>query len=285
MVRPSMGLSIRKFHLLREKYKNGPDAAKIAAAQANISQIQASLDQQNIRAPFDGTISTVDVNAGDLVSNGTNAFRIDDTSSFYIDLQVSEVDINSIQIGQAVDLTFDAIADKQYAAKVTDIGAVGTVSGGVANFTVTAVLTDVDSSVRPGMTASANIVTQQVSDVLLVPNYAITTLGNQKVVYVLANSQVSPVTVTAGLTSDTQTEITSTTLKSGDVVVTNPTSLTAKTTSTGVSSVFRNLFRMLGVTTGSVSGGGAAGGPTADFGSGNPPSSAPSGNPPSGTGG
>jgi HlyD family secretion protein len=233
--------------------KNGPDAVKIAAAQANISQIQASLDQQYIRAPFDGTITVVNVNAGDLVSNGTNAFRIDDMSSLYIDLQVSEVDINSIQVEQAVDLTFDAIVDKQYAAKVTDIGVVGTVGGGVANFAVTAVLTDADSSVRPGMTATANIVTQQVSNVLLVPNRAISTLGSRKVVYVLANSQVSPVTVTVGLASDTQTEVTSTNLKLGDVVVTNTTTLTATTqTST---SIFASLFRALGVTTGGGPGG------------------------------
>ena len=151
------------------------------------------------------------------------------------------------------DLTFDAIVDKQYAAKVTDIGVVGTVGGGVANFAVTAVLTDADSSVRPGMTATANIVTQQVSNVLLVPNRAISTLGSRKVVYVLANSQVSPVTVTVGLASDTQTEVTSTNLKLGDVVVTNTTTLTATTqTSTSISA---SLFRALGVTTGGGPGG------------------------------
>jgi hypothetical protein len=111
------------------------------------------------------------------------------------------------------------------------------------------------------------------------------------VVYTLANNTVTPVPVTVGLASDTQTEITSTSLKSGDVVVTNPTSLTATTASTGASSIFGNLFRMLGVTTsGSAAGGGTAGGPPSDFGGGNPPSGsppsgAPSGNPPSGTGG
>jgi HlyD family secretion protein len=267
--------------------KNGPDATKIAAAQANISQIQATLDQQYIRAPFAGTITTVNVNAGDLVSNGTSAFRIDDTSALYIDLQVSEVDINSVQADQVVDLTLDAVADKQYEAKVTDIGSVGTVNGGVANFVVTAVLTDADAAIRPGMTATASIITQQVSDVLLVPNHAITTVGKNKVVYILANSQLTPVTVTVGLASDTQTEVSSTALKSGDLVVTNPTSMTTTATTTGVSSIFGNLFQMLGVTTSGTTGAGAGrtGGSPADFGGGVPPSGAPFGNPPSGTGG
>ena len=271
--------------------KNGPDATKIAAAQANINQIQASLDQQYIRAPFNGTLTTVTVNVGDQVTNGTSAFRIDDTSSLYIDLQVSEVDINSIKVDQSVDLTFDAIADQAYTAQITDIGSVGTVSGGVANFTVTAQLTNADSAVRPGMTATANIITQQVSNALLVPNHAITTLGKNKVVYILSNSQVTPVTVTVGLASDTQTEITSSILKIGDVVITNPTTLiTASTSSTGVSSVFGNLFQMLGVTTAGTTSGGRGEGAPSDFGGGNPPSGsppsgAPFGNPPSGTGG
>jgi HlyD family secretion protein len=281
--------------------KNGPDPVQVASAQANINSIQANLKQEDITAPFSGSITDLVVKSGDQVSSGTYALEINDTSALYIDLQVSEVDINSVQVGQVVDLTYDAIPNKQYAAKVSDIGAIGTVSGGVANFTVTAQLTDADSSVKPGMTATANIVTQQVNNVLLVPNHAITTLGKNKVVYVLANSQVSPVMVTVGLASDTQTEITSTNLKSGDMVVTNPTALTTATASS--SSIFANLFRSLGVTTGGgggeFGGGGGfpagggrfsgGGGPTDNGGggppSGNPPSGAPSGNPPSGTGG
>jgi hypothetical protein len=106
-----------------------------------------------------------------------------------------------------------------------------------------------------------------VSGALLVPNHAITALGRDKVVYILANSQVNPVVVTVGLASDTQTEITSTTLKTGDVVITNPTTLsTAMTTST--SSIFANLFQMLGVTTAGTTRGGPAGGPPGGFGGG-----------------
>jgi len=84
--------------------------------------------------------------------------------------------------------------------------------------------------------------------VLLVPNRAVTTLGTRKVVYVLNTGQVRPVGVTVGLASDTETQITSTNLKAGDVVVTNPTTITSATqTST---SIFASLFRALGVTRG-----------------------------------
>jgi HlyD family secretion protein len=239
--------------------KNGPDQVQVASAQANINAIQATLDQQYIRAPFAGTITVVTVKQGDLTSNGTSAFQLTDMSALYVYLQVSEVDINTVKIGQTVNVTYDAIANKQYTGTVSDISSVGTVSGGVANFTVTVQLKDADSAVMVGMTGSANIVTNSVTNVLVVPNRAIATLGTAKVVYVIANGAVTPVRVTIGLASATQTEITSTNLVLDNVIVTNPTALTSPT-STSNTSIFANLFRSLGITTGGGGGRFAGGG-------------------------
>ena len=140
---------------------NSPDPAKIAEAQVNIASIQATLGQQYLRAPFTGTVTDLGVKAGDQVAGGTYALRIDDLSPLYIDLQVSEIDINSVQVGQSVELVFDAVPDKQYTATVTLIDPIGTASGGVANFTVTAEVTGADSLIRPGMTASATFAVQK----------------------------------------------------------------------------------------------------------------------------
>jgi HlyD family secretion protein len=141
--------------------KNGPDPAQIAEAQANIASIQATLDQQYLRAPFAGVVTDLAVKAGDLVSGGGYALRIDNMSALYIDLQVSEIDINHVQIGQSVELIFDGVPKKQYTATVTGMDLIGTVSGGVANFNVTAELSGADSSIKPGMTAGATIVVQK----------------------------------------------------------------------------------------------------------------------------
>ena len=140
---------------------NSPDPAKIAEAQVNIASIQATLGQQYLRAPFTGTVTDLGVKAGDQVAGGTYALRIDDFSPLYIDSQVSEIDINSVQVGQSVELVFDAVPDKQYTATVTLIDPIGTASGGVANFTVTAEVTGADSLIRPGMTASATFAVQK----------------------------------------------------------------------------------------------------------------------------
>jgi HlyD family secretion protein len=159
---------------------------------------------------------------GDQVSPGTNAFRIDDLSQMKVDVQVSEVDINSVQVGQPVTLTFDAIAGKAYNGKVVEVAQVGDAVQGAVNFTVTVVLTDQDNSVKPGMTAAVTISVKQVNNALLVPNRAVRLVNNQRVVYVLRNGQAVEVNVTLGASSDTMSEVALGDLKVGDMVILNP---------------------------------------------------------------
>ena len=184
-----------------------------------------------MEAPFGGTITEVDVSTGDLVSSGDSAFRIDDLASLYIDLEVSEVDLPSLKVGQKATLEFDAIADKTYNGEVSDIGMIGTVSQGVVNYPVTVHITDADSDIHPGMTASISIITDEVTDALLVPNKAIRTSGGQQSITVLFEGQQISVPITVGLVGDSYTQITSDQLRDGDVVVINGTSSTTSSTS------------------------------------------------------
>jgi RND family efflux transporter MFP subunit len=163
---------------------------------------------------------------GDLVSNGTNAFRIDDQSAIYVDLQVSEIDINNIQVGQTASLTFDAIPSKTYNGTVYEVGNIGTTSSGVVNFTVTVKLTDADALVKTGMTVAANIVTSQIDNVLLVPSRAIRTTNNRSTIYIMTAAGLQPVLIQIGSSNDTQTQITAGNVKAGDRVVLNPPTTT-----------------------------------------------------------
>jgi HlyD family secretion protein len=216
-----------------KRVKDGPNADDIAAAQAAVDAAQASLDHAHLLAPFAGTITEVSVKTGDLVNAGDLAFRIDDLASIYIDLQISEVDLASLKVGQQATLEFDAIANKQYNGEVTEIGIIGTVSQGVVNYPVTIRITDVDENIRPGMTASATIVVDQRDDVLLVPNKAIRTSGGQQTVTILFEGQQITVPVTVGLTNDSTSEVTSSQLREGDVVVISSSASTSSNTTNG----------------------------------------------------
>jgi HlyD family secretion protein len=147
---------------------------------------------------------------------------LDDLSRLLVDVQISEVDINRVQLGQEVSLAFDAILNKEYHGLVSEVALVGTTTQGVVDFTVTVELTDADQSVKPGMTAAVNVVVSQLQDVLLVPNRAVRVQENQRVVYILREGQPEPVEVQLGASSETSSQVVGGELKEGDPVVLNP---------------------------------------------------------------
>lgn len=205
-----------------ERVKEGPDPNDIRAAEARRDAAQATLDMARLTAPFSGTITAVDSKPGDQVSPGTPGFRLDDLSHLLIDVQVSEVDINRIQVGQTVTLTFDAIQDKTYNGQVTEVDLVGNITQGVVDFNVTVELTDADEAVKTGMTAAVNIVVEQLENVLLVPNRAVRASEGQRVVYVLRNGATEAVTITLGASSESYSQVLDGDLQVGDAIVLNP---------------------------------------------------------------
>ena len=204
-----------------ERVKDGPSDTDIQSAKARIVADQATLSVGQLAAPFDGTITEVDVMVGDLVKPGDLGYQIDDISSQYVDLQISEVDINKVGLGQPATLTFDGVPGKEYNGKVERIGLVGKVNAGAVDYIVSVKLTDADSQVRQGMTVSASIIVGEKKDVLLVPSIAIRAVNNQSVIDVRRGGQITPVVIQVGLASDTQTEILSGDVKAGDEAVVN----------------------------------------------------------------
>lgn len=214
-----------------DRIKDGPSAEDIAAAQSAVDAAQATLNHARLLAPFSGTITEVDVKTGDLVSSGEAAFRIDNLSSLYVDLQISEVDLASLKVGQPATLEFDAIPDKVYNGEVTEIGMVGTVSNGVVNYPVTVRVTDADRAIKTGMTASVTIIIDQVQDALTVPNKAIRTNNGQQTVTLLFEGQQITLPVTVGLVGDSTSEVISDQLRAGDTVVLSGTTATTASSS------------------------------------------------------
>ena len=205
-----------------DRVKNGPNPADVAAAQARVNAAQATLDMARLIAPFAGTITDAHPLSGDQVTAGTLGFRVDDLSRLYVDVEISEVDINSIAVGQPVTLTFDAILGQEYHGEVTQVSQAGNTVQGVVNFTVTVRITDADEQVKPGMTAAVTIVVKEIKDVILVPNRAVRVVDGKKVVYVLRDGLPVQVEVRLGSSSETMSVLAGGELKVGDLVILNP---------------------------------------------------------------
>jgi HlyD family secretion protein len=207
-----------------ERVKNGTDSAEVAAAEARVAAAKATLAQALILAPFDGTVTQASPTVGDQVVPGTVAFRLDDLANLLVDVQVSEVDINTVKIGQGATLTFDAILDKEYHGEVVEVGQAGDTVQGVVNFTVTVKLTDADEAVKPGMTAAVNVVVDEVKDAILIPNRAVRLVAGERVVYVLVDGEPVEVKVRLGSSSDIESVLASGDIKEGDLIILNPPS-------------------------------------------------------------
>jgi HlyD family secretion protein len=207
-----------------DRLKGGPDPSDIQAAQARVDAAQATLNMSQLSAPFAGQVSGADPLVGDIVSPGQYAFRVDDLSHLFIDVQVSEVDINKVQIAQDVLVTFDAVPAREYHGKVVEVALAGDAVQGVVNFQVIVELSDQDANVMPGMTASVTIEVKSIADVLLVPNRVVHLVGNELVVYVLRNGELLQIPVTLGASDDTFSELLSSQaiLVEGDALVLNP---------------------------------------------------------------
>ncbi len=216
-----------------DQVKNGVQPQNIAAAKAAVDAAQATVNEINLTAPISGTVTEVDTQPGTVVSAGTVGARVDNLSSLYVDVVVSEVDINKIKVGQPVQLTFTAVPNKTYDGKVTSVGTVGTSTSGVVNFPVTVQITNPDAQVKTGMSATVNIIVAQEKNVLLVPNLAVQTFGGRSTVTVLYQGQQIPVQVTVGLTNSTTSEVISSELKPGDQVILNSSTTGSNSTNGG----------------------------------------------------
>jgi HlyD family secretion protein len=206
-----------------DRLKDGPNEQDIAAAEARVAAAKATLNQAIITAPFSGVITDASVLPGDQVAMGELAFEVDDISHLQIDVEVSEVDINSVSVGQEVTVNFDAVQNKDYFGEVVSVAGSGVETAGSVNFKVTVEITDVDEQIKPGMTAAVLIQVRNVEDALLVPNRAVRVVDGERVVYVLGeDGTLTTGEVRLGATSDTYSEVVGGDLEEGDTIVLNP---------------------------------------------------------------
>jgi HlyD family secretion protein len=214
--------ALRAFNRL----KNGPSQEDITAAQSKVTAAQQQIDSVNLVAPFDGIVTDLKIKPGDLVSQGDEGLRIDDMSKVFVDLDVSEVDVNNTQVGQDATITFDAIPNKTYNGKVTQVGQVNSGSSSLVSYTVSVQITDADAQIKTGMTGFAAVTTTTLGDILLAPSRSIRVVSGQSYVYVPQNGKVMAVPVDTGATSDTETQILSGNVKEGDAILANPSTAT-----------------------------------------------------------
>jgi HlyD family secretion protein len=216
--------NLREAEQALEELKSGPDPDDVAAAKARIAAAQANLDLAHIEAPFNGTITAVNIQPGDSVSPGLAVLQLADLSKMFVEVDISEVDLADVKVAQEVVINFDADLNQEYRGEIVELSLVGAVVQGVVNFKATVELLETDGIVRPGLTAAVNIITREVEDVLLVPNRAVRVREGMRIVYILKEGSLDPIEIELGASSDLFSEVIGGELQEGDLIVLNPPS-------------------------------------------------------------
>jgi HlyD family secretion protein len=180
--------------------------ADIITAQGQVEQAQARYNDTMIKAPLDGTITSVDVKQGELATAQKEAFILQDVSNIYLEANVNEANIANMSVGMPIDVTYDAFgSDKIFKGVITKIDPSSTFVSGVVNYKITASVEKVDN-LRPGMTANMTIKVKEKNHVLVIPSRSILidTEGKKTVRLITntKNKKFKEVPITTGLEGD-----------------------------------------------------------------------------------
>ena len=193
----------------------------VVLAQQSLEQAKKRLDEATITAPFDGIVSRIYVKERDTISPAAPIVQIIDLTSMQLKVQVDEIDVADVKLGQKAVIEVDAQPDLKLEGQVSFISFLPTLEGGVVMYDVKIVFPASENSttLRVGMSASADIIIATRANVLLVPDRAIKQDSQGKtIVEVMVNGQAEERVVVAGISDGLQTEILDG-LKEGEVVV------------------------------------------------------------------
>jgi HlyD family secretion protein len=251
--------------------------AAVASAHAGVSDSEAALaldhinlSKASIAAPADGMVLTRTVDPGNAVAASLQAVTLftlaEDLAKLRVWVYVDEADVGSVKTGQDATFTVSAYPTRKFPATVTRVGFGSTITDNVVTYLTYMDVVNTDLSLRPGMTASANITAKQRNDVLMVPNTALrfsptsaaaaaaataakggafanmgprlpggnrrsaaqdASTAGAKQVWVLREGKAVAVAVVPGISDGRHTEISSGDLQAGMLVITDQKSATA----------------------------------------------------------
>lgn len=200
-----------KENLINADFDLSDQQTAVDKAERNLKTALDKLADYTLTAPFDGILGNVaeDIHVGDNVSPSTNLATLI-SQQYMIDISLTETDAAQVEIGQKANITFDALDNVILTGRVVDMDVVGTVSQGVVSYGAKVLLDKMDERIKPGMSATVEIIVATKPNVLAISRVALKNQNNKYFVRVLKSDgtvEMRPVEI--GLETDSKVEIVS----------------------------------------------------------------------------
>jgi membrane fusion protein, multidrug efflux system len=189
----------------------------LRVAEAALALVEARLAKTEIKAPFDGVIGLRVVSVGDYVKEGADVVNLESIDPLKVDFRVPEIYFSQVQVGQTLTVTLDAFPNKTFEGKVLAVNPLVDAAG--RSVVIRAVVSNPDTSLRPGMFARVRLITRDEKQALVIPEQAIVPQGDEQYVFRVVDGKVTRVKVEVGQRRDGKVEIVKG-LEPNDVVVT-----------------------------------------------------------------
>ncbi len=160
--------------------KNSYESSKL-----NMEEAKETLENYTLTAKINGTVITKNAKTGDTIdkTNSTQTLMvIADVSKLKFSLDVDELDVSKVEVGQKVDITCDALPDESFVGEITTISVEGTSQNGVTTYTAEVVINE-PGNLRPSMNIDASVVVQSSENTLIVPAEDVKSIGNMYYVF------------------------------------------------------------------------------------------------------
>jgi len=165
-------------------------ASQVDQAQANVNYYQAMLNKTVLRAPFDGIITKINFEIGDIIQPNVAAISLIGKDKFEIEANITESDISKIQIGQIARVTLDAYGpDVIFTAKVVQVDLSATIIEGVATYKTVFQFTEEDEKIFDGLTANIDVLVGEKDNVLFVSARDVVSRDGKKFIQVLIDEK------------------------------------------------------------------------------------------------
>jgi HlyD family secretion protein len=207
------------------KIKENGNVEEIAKVQARIDSATSVLSRAKLTSPIYGIVTNVTVLPGDSVKSGTVSIRVDDLTSYQVDLFISEVDVLNVQVGQAVELTSVVADGKTFDGTVIQIDQAGRDVDGVIAYKVKIEFSNLADELKPGMSADMTIHLEKIDSALLIPTESVRFVEGVRIVFLLVNGQAVPTAVRVGAISGDTAQVVGGNISEGDKVILNPPSV------------------------------------------------------------